>query len=123
MIITKLKPNQVFVFGSNVAGVHGAGAARQALVWGAVMGKAKGLSGQTYGIITKKLPNTFMGWNYITKQLITLCEFAKKYDHLEFLLTDVGCGLAGGEREDLEKILENIKLPPNIIKTWTMPNE
>lgn len=123
MQITKLKPNQIFVFGTNTKGIMGAGAAKQALIWGAMHGKPRGLVGSTYGIITKKLPNTFMGWNYITKQLIDLCEFAKKYDHLEFLLTDVGCGLAGGKREDLEKILDNLKLPPNIIKTWTMKNE
>lgn len=51
--IAKLNLNQVFVFGSNLAGRHGKGAAKTALGWGAKWGQAKGLQGMTYGIPTK----------------------------------------------------------------------
>ena len=55
-LITKLEPNQIFVFGSNTQGRHGSGNARAAMdCFGAVYGQAKGLQGQSYAIITKDL--------------------------------------------------------------------
>ena len=51
--IKRLEDNQVFVFGSNLSGRHGKGAAKTALGWGAKWGQAKGLQGKTYGIPTK----------------------------------------------------------------------
>ncbi len=53
--ITALQDNQIFVFGSNPEGRHGAGAAKQALSFGARYGIGRGLSGKTYGLITKNL--------------------------------------------------------------------
>ena len=59
--ITELKDNEIFVFGSNLSGRHGKGAAKTAIKWGAVWGNPRGLQGKTYGIptvnasITKKL--------------------------------------------------------------------
>ena len=50
--IEKLKPHEVFVFGSNLNGMHGGGAAKLAMKWGAVWGKGVGLQGQTYAIPT-----------------------------------------------------------------------
>ena len=51
--ITELKPNEIFVFGSNLQGYHGGGAARLAMnQWGAVWGQGTGLQGQTYAIPT-----------------------------------------------------------------------
>jgi len=51
--ITKLKDNEIFVFGSNLSRRHGKGAAKQALTWGAIWGQAAGMQGRTYGIPTK----------------------------------------------------------------------
>lgn len=51
--ITELKDNEVFVFGSNESGIHGAGAAKTALKWGAILGQPEGLQGKTYAIPTK----------------------------------------------------------------------
>jgi lantibiotic modifying enzyme len=59
--IFSLEDNQIFVFGSNLSGRHGLGAAKTAMKWGAKYGQAEGLQGQTYGIptvnslVTKKL--------------------------------------------------------------------
>ena len=95
-MITKLAPNEVFVFGSNLAGRHGAGAARQAFKqFGAVMGVGEGLRGQSYAFPTLgrdlcQLPISRMEES--RDQLYSVCaDFPNK----QFLLTKVGCGLAG----------------------------
>jgi adenine phosphoribosyltransferase len=54
--ITKLKDNEIFVFGANIAGRHGKGAAKTALDWGAIYGQGEGLQGRTYGIPTIAAP-------------------------------------------------------------------
>ena len=54
-LITSLKPNQWFVFGSNTEGRHGKGAAKQAMEFGAIYGQSIGFQGQCYAIITKDL--------------------------------------------------------------------
>ena len=58
-IIEALKDNQVFVFGSNPEGRHGMGAAKAAMKFGAKYGKGRGLSGQTYALVTKNLKAGF----------------------------------------------------------------
>lgn len=58
--ITKLKPDQVFVFGSNPEGRHGAGAAKVAMKFGAVYGNGRGLQGQSYALVTKNLKEFFI---------------------------------------------------------------
>ena len=95
-IITALKPNEIFVFGSNEAGIHGAGAARFAMdKLGAVFGKGWGLAGQTFAIPTKD-------WSIETLELAAIgfyinrfVNFAKLHPELTFLVTKIGCGLAG----------------------------
>lgn len=59
-IIDKLKPNQIFVFGSNPEGRHGKGSAKAALAFGAIMGQGRGLQGQTYALVTKNLKAGFV---------------------------------------------------------------
>jgi len=54
--ITKLEPNEIFVFGSNLAGRHGRGAAKDAMKFGAIMGIGQGPMGQTYAIANKATP-------------------------------------------------------------------
>jgi hypothetical protein len=122
-MIMYLEPNQIFVFGSNIQGIHGGGAARHARQWGAVQGLSKGRMGQTYGIETKDLfKNEFLGWEYVEEQLLELIEYAKSLPEFDFLLTPVGTGLAGGKIEDLNKIMEHLNLPDNIKKSWNNEN-
>jgi hypothetical protein len=116
--IVKLEPHQIFVFGSNTEGRHGGGAARQAMKWGAIYGQASGRQGQTYAVITKRLPVTFLGWDAITLHLQTLFDYAVQNPQLEFLLTPIGTGLAGGELEDLEEVLSLMIIPENVKKCW-----
>ena len=93
-IITNLKPEQIFVYGSNTAGIHGAGAARQALKWGARMGQ-DGFNGQTYGISTKDHSIITLPLDEIHKNVKKFLKFANQNKQFEFLVTKVGMGLAG----------------------------
>mgnify|MGYP006899131143 CR=1 FL=1 len=95
-LITALSPGQVFVFGSNYAGRHGKGAAKTALKWGAKYGQGEGLMGRTYGLPTKghdlrhSLP-----LERIAEHVARLLEFAQGRPDLQFMVTEIGCGLAG----------------------------
>lgn len=118
-MITTLKPNQVFVFGSNYDGIHGAGAAKFARGWGAKMGQASGRMGQTYAIITKDLQTgQFVGWDKIEEQFPEFISHAEDNKNFEFLLTPIGTGLAGAKLEDLETMLEGLNLPTNVVRCW-----
>lgn len=94
--IKALKACEIFVFGSNESGRHGRGAARQAMKWGAVYGQAEGLMGSTYGIPTKNAAITqTLPIEKIQLYVLTFIEFAKSRPDLTFLVTEIGCGLAG----------------------------
>lgn len=88
--IDALEPHQVFVFGSNAEGMHGAGAARTAHErFGAVWGQGSGLQGQSYGV------DTMRGLGTIEREVGALLTFAAAHPELEFLVTEIGCGIAG----------------------------
>lgn len=90
MQIDSLEPGEVFVFGSNSAGAHGGGAARFAYDrFGAVWGRSEGLQGQSYGI------DTMSGLRILGEQAATFLAFARQHPELRFLVTEVGCGIAG----------------------------
>ncbi|WP_374312667.1 hypothetical protein [Microbacterium sp.] len=90
MRIESLAPGEVFVFGSNAAGAHGGGAARFALDrFGAVWGQSEGLQGQSYGI------DTMSGLDVLAEQAARFVSFARSHPELRFLVTEVGCGIAG----------------------------
>lgn len=116
MIITNLKSNQIFVFGSNLAGRHGKGAALQARKFGAIYGQGTGRQGQTYAIPTKDHYLRVLPLDSIKIHLSLFSAYAAAHPNLEFLLTPVGTGLAGYSIEQLESILP--ELPDNVIKTW-----
>ena len=117
--IDSLKENEIFVFGSNLAGMHGGGAARIArLHFGAVMGKGVGLQGQSYAI-----PTMQGGVETIRPYVNDFLDFAKHHPEMQFLVTPIGCGIAGFEAEDIAplfeeaKQIENISLPESF---WEM---
>jgi hypothetical protein len=88
--INRLGPSQIFVFGSNEAGHHDGGAARQALEqFGAVYGQGRGLQGQSYAIPT-------MGsLESLKRDVEAFIRFADAHPEMEFLVTRIGCGIAG----------------------------
>lgn len=113
-MITSLKPNQVFVFGSNLAGRHGKGAAKQALQWGAVYGKGVGHYGQTYAIPTKNHRVQSMNLEDIETCVREFMNYASKHSELEFLLTAIGCGLAGYMPHQIARMFHGA--PSNVIQ-------
>ena len=105
--ITHLAPNEIFVFGSNLQGMHGGGAARMAYEhFGAVWGQGVGLYGQSYAI-----PTMQGGVETIKPYVDDFIEFAKRHSELEFLVTEIGCGIAGFTPRDIAplffKVIEN----------------
>lgn len=117
-IITELLDNQVFVFGSNESGRHGKGAAKTALRWGANYGQAEGLQGRTYGIPTKTADvRKTLDLSKIKLYVDRFIDFAKITPEMTFLVTEIGCGLAGLKHKDVAKLfkeaieIENIHLP------------
>lgn len=118
--ITHLEPNEIFVFGSNLQGYHGAGAARMALdKFGAVWGQGVGLQGQSYAI-----PTMEGGVDTIKPYVDEFIEFAKQHPEYQFLLTRVGCGIAGFTDEEIAPLfvealkLENVKFPKAFIDVY-----
>ena len=113
--ITSLAPNEIFVFGSNLSGMHGGGAAYVALrKFGAIMGQGVGLQGQSYGI-----PTMQGGVETIRPYVDEFIEFAKGHPELTFLVTRIGCGIAGFDDAEIAPLFEaahevyNIVLPPH----------
>ena len=117
-IIAKLKDNEIFVFGSNQAGRHGKGAAKTAMQWGAIYGKANGLQGQTYAIPTKNADITqSLTIEEIKYYVDEFMQFAKNNPNLTFLVTEIGCGLAAFKPSEIAPLfkiamgVDNIYLP------------
>ena len=89
--ITTLAPGEIFVFGSNLRGIHGGGAAYMAYKnFGAIMGKGTGLQGQSYAI-----PTMQGDVSKIKPYVDEFIEFAQDNPNLTFLVTKIGCGMAG----------------------------
>ena len=113
--ITKLKKNQVFVFGSNEAGIHGAGAAKLAHEkFGAVSGVGFGLQGQTYAIPTKDLEICTLPLDNVEYYIYCFLVEAIEYPDTEFLLTKIGCGLAGYSEEQIANLFKGKYIPENV---------
>ncbi len=116
--ITELKPNEVFVFGSNLAGAHGGGAARLAYDrFGAVWGVGVGLQGQSYSI-----PTMQGGVETIKPYVDQFIAFAQSHQELKFLVTRIGCGIAAFTPSEVAPLfqkavdLENVILPKDFVE-------
>ena len=108
--ITSLKPNEVFVFGSNLQGMHAGGAAHIALQrFGAIYGQGVGMQGQSYAI-----PTMQGGVETIKPYVDDFIAYAKAHTDKTFLVTPIGCGIAGFEPEDIAPLFEAAKDVENI---------
>lgn len=88
--------NPVFVFGSNLAGIHGAGAARHAkIMFGAVQGEGLGHHGNSYALPTKDRKIQTLSKVAIRIFVDQFIKYAKEHPELRFQVTRIGCGLAG----------------------------
>lgn len=116
--INSLSDNEVFVFGSNLRGWHQGGAAKHAhRYFGAIWGQGVGLQGQSYAI-----PTMQGGVETIKPYVDDFIAFAREHPELRFLVTRIGCGIAGFEDEEIASLFkdaisqENIVLPYSFIK-------
>ena len=116
--IDSLEENEIFVFGSNLQGMHGGGAARVAHEkFGAVWGEGIGLQGQSYAI-----PTMHGGVDVIAPYVNDFIAFAKEHPELKFLVTEIGCGIAGFRISEMAPLfkealkMENIYLPERFIE-------
>ena len=109
--ITELKPNEIFVFGSNLAGMHGGGAARIAMEqFGAVWGQGVGLQGQSYAI-----PTMQGGVDTIKPYVDEFIAFAKIHPEYTFYVTRIGCGIAGFTDDQIAPLFEHAMDVQNIL--------
>lgn len=116
--IYTLQRNQIFVFGSNEAGRHGAGAAKFAKTnFGAKSGIGFGLSGNSFAIPTKDKKIKTLPLRTIKEYVDRFVSFAKDNPDKTFLVTEIGCGLAGYHPKDIAPLfkdsikLQNVWLP------------
>lgn len=116
--IQELGEDEVFVFGSNLAGMHLGGAAKTALVrFGAVMGQGVGMQGQSYAI-----PTMQGGVETIKPYVDDFIALAREWDQTTFYVTRIGCGIAGFTDEEIAPLfaeaidLYNVRLPESFVK-------
>lgn len=104
----------IFVFGSNLAGRHGAGAAKFAVQHhGAIYGQGWGLQGNSFAIPTKDANIKTLPLLYIRYYVEMFKMFAEEHPELQFQLTPIGCGLAGYTYEDIGPMFKN--RPSNVV--------
>ena len=109
--ITRLNDGEIFVFGSNIHGRHGGGAAAFAhRNFGAEWGVGEGLTGQCYA-----LPTMEGGVDYIAGKVVNFIEFAKGHPELKFYVTPVACGIAGFTAEEIAPLFRDAVSVKNII--------
>jgi hypothetical protein len=116
--IDHLEKNEIFVFGSNVNGYHGGGAAAYAIQkFGAIWGQGEGLQGQSYAIPTME------GMQNMNEAIKRFISFATQHPELRFLVTQIGCGIAGYSASQIAPMfkecipLENVALPSDFWKS------
>lgn len=126
--ITRLFDDEVFVFGSNEGGRHGKGAAKTALSFGAKWGQASGLQGKTYGIPTKDASiRRTLSISEIRPYVDHFIQFAMNNPQNTFLVTEIGCGLAGYKPKDIAPLfkeavnIDNIYLPERFWQILPQP--
>ena len=120
-MIEKLEHNQIFVFGSNLAGVHGKGAAKTARdKFGAEYGVGEGLTGQCYAFPTLDENRKQLDEVNLLTSIENLISCAEEHPDLTFILTEVGCGLAGYTKVYIRSLFAQFALPFNIkpYKSW-----
>lgn len=113
--IIQLSANQIFVFGSNEAGIHGAGAAKLAEEkFGAVRGVSYGLQGNSFAVPTKDRSIRTLPLERIEFYIRGLLLNAYLSPDKEFLVTKIGCGLAGYSEREIANLFKDKTIPTNV---------
>lgn len=111
---------EIFVFGSNLAGRHGKGAAKFALdFYGAKYGQGVGLQGSSYAIPTKDESIQTLPLERISQYVMQFLDFAEENPNLKFWVTPIGCGLAGYTPKQIAPMFRsppsNVELPQEFV--------
>lgn len=120
--IKKIKRNEIFVFGSNLLGIHGSGAAKDAMSFGAVRGIGIGHEGQTYALPTKDHKIKTLPLEEIQRFVNEFYDYVVQHPEFIFLITKIGCGLAGYTVEQIAPMfnkfvnLPNARLPKEFVE-------
>lgn len=125
--IKRLNADEIFVFGSNESGIHGSGAAKLALQFGARYGQGFGTSGSTFALPTKDWEIETLPLYIIDNYVQRFLSFARteRVKGFKFLITQIGCGLAGYTPRDVAPLFEdaidykNVYLPQSFIDIIT----
>lgn len=123
--IHRLNYGEVFVFGSNLAGRHGKGAAVQALRWGAKLGIGEGLMGNTYAIPTKNQKLKPLSLEEIKVHINRFEKTVSEMPEKNFLVTKIGCGYAGYDEEIIAPLFYEVSKYPNVylpVTFWEIIN-
>lgn len=111
--------DEIFVFGSNLSGIHGKGAALTARkLYGAKLGQGWGLQGRSFAIPTKDRNIKTLPLHIIKTYIDVFYWYAQNKPNMKFFVTAIGCGLAGYRHEEIApmflkfKDLKNVRLPP-----------
>jgi hypothetical protein len=113
---------EIFCFGSNLSGIHGAGAAKTAMdLYGAKWGKGVGHHGRSYAIPTKDERIRTLPLESVAKYVTDFIAYARQNPDLTFYVTKIGCGLAGFKESDIAPLfvdcltLDNVLLPRDFL--------
>lgn len=110
---------QIFVFGSNLAGRHGAGSALEAVYnHGAIHGKGSGIQGNSYAIPTKDHALRVMSLDEIERYVQGFITYAAIYDDCVFNVVKIGCGLAGYREDQIAPMFKFATKNVNLPKGW-----
>ena len=114
--IESLKENQIFVFGSNLNGNHIGGAAKQAVeMFGAIEGQGEGSQGQSYAFPTLDKKMKQVSKKSLIQSRDTLYACALSNPTKQFLVTKIGCGIAGFTEDEMKEVFYNTNNPKNIV--------
>lgn len=125
--VDSLEQNEVFVFGSNLNGMHAGGASLMALRnFGAEWGQAEGMQGQSYAIPTDIRGEAVENVSaYLKKHIDKFIDYAKDHQEKTFLVTKVGCGNAGFDEDFMAQFfkealdIKNVRLPREFVESLT----
>lgn len=119
MKVRKRIVEKIFVFGSNLEGRHGKGAAKTALKeHGAIWGQGEGRQGNSYALPTKITPYKTMELEELKKHVKRFLNYARLHRELMFEITAVGTGLAGHDIEDVALLFKNAPKNCHFLDNW-----
>ena len=110
--------DEIFVFGSNERGIHGAGAAKEALKYGAKLGIGYGLEGNSFAIPTKDFNIKTLNIDIVKRYIALFVLFSKIHRELKFKVTRIGCGLAGFKDSEIAPLFKDCGGNCNFDSVW-----